>query len=347
MGLPHSSARVLVYSFARPRSSGYTTWLVDDVSRAQLSIRLAMAYRPQFSEGLLYRTQYSLRSGEVSRSITVDSGISLLRYTGGATRDASPSVHVWPGEYHGSDISVIPAPGLQDTVLRAPGDYVVVKAERAGKLDLHIRARRPGGSVGAQFELNRVALPLTPGFAPSGLGPQILAHIAHRGDILFDAGDWICGPENPARIEGLEIRWPARPDGLLLFYSVTSDGHEQHMPREYGLDEYAGTRGRSRPLSGVRFRLANLDGENMELRIEALFQGYGVRSATGRDVSLTGPTGREPLLGLRLAVEPASQVPHTPRQNPALKIVRPRSRVQMFRGTGPAPESSSRPERPQ
>jgi hypothetical protein len=28
-----------------------------------------------------------------------------------------------------------------------------------------------------------------------------------------------------------------------------------------------------------------------------------------------------------------------------LKIVRPRSRVQMFRGTDPAPGSSSRPER--
>jgi hypothetical protein len=346
MGLLHPSANVLVYSFARPRSSGYTTWLVDVLSRAQLSIRLVMAYRPQFFEGLLYRTQYSLHSGEVSRSITVDSGISLLRYAGSAARDASPSVHVCPGEYQGSAISVIPAPGLQDTVLRAPGDYVVVKAERAGNLDLRIRARRPGGSVGAQFELDRVALPLTPGTGPSGLGPRILAHIERRGDVLFDAGNWICGPENPARIEGMEIRWPARPHGLLLFYSVTAGGSEQHMPREYGLDEYAGTRGLSRPLSGVRFRLANPDPENMELRVEALFQGCGVRSASGRDVALTGPTGREPLLGLRFAVEPASRIPPT-RQNPALKIVRPRSRVQMFRATDPASGSNSRPQRQQ
>jgi hypothetical protein len=279
----------------------------------------------------LYRTQYPTRSDEEFQCVSVSSGVSLLRYTGSAAGEASPSVHVRPVEHHASDISLIPAPGLQDSVLRAPGDYLIVRADRAGELDLRVRARRPGGSIDAQLELDRVALPLSRPSARSGFGLDILAHIARRGDAIFGAGDWICGPERPARIEGLEIRWPARPNGVSLFYSVTTGGQARRVSREYAIDEYAGTRGLSRPLIGVRFRLVGSRAEGLELRVEALFERCGVKSATGQDISLAGSTGNEALLGLRLAAEPVSRLPNAPRENLASKIVRPRNRVQVFR----------------
>ena len=67
------------------------------------------------------------------------------------------------------------------------------------------------------------------------------------------------------------------------------------------LGTFAGTRGRALALTGVVLEMSG----NTELQFsaEAIFLSAPTLRAFGRRVVLSGPTGREPLVGLRIAVE--------------------------------------------
>ena len=60
------------------------------------------------------------------------------------------------------------------------------------------------------------------------------------------------------------------------------------------------------PLTGVMLELSGPDASLYQFSFEALFLGSPVMRATGERVVLSGPTGREPLVGLRVALEEAS-----------------------------------------
>jgi hypothetical protein len=65
---------------------------------------------------------------------------------------------------------------------------------------------------------------------------------------------------------------------------------------------FVGTRGQARPLTEVRFELDGPAAEDAELVIDALFQGGMPVRAKGRSICLTGSSGREALVGLRVAL---------------------------------------------
>ena len=60
------------------------------------------------------------------------------------------------------------------------------------------------------------------------------------------------------------------------------------------------------PLTNVMLELSGPDASAYQFSVEALFLGAPVMHASGERVVLSGPTGREPLVGLRLALEEAS-----------------------------------------
>ena len=250
--------------------------------------------------------------------MVLEAGLYLLRYQSTHASDDPPFIEVQPSDVDLGGISLLAGPGALPDRLTSPGVYILVQAEHAGALNLTVCARQPGGSVDAEVRLERIVTAthqddsvLPPSHDATSSRPQqggsstdeleILAHVSHRGDTVSGHGEWICGPDLPMPIEGFEIRWPNKPEGVELSYSGMSGRRNQHR-REMRPGQFAGTRGKSAPLLGLTLGLKGARARNYELRCDAMFLGSPVISKHGSELTFSGPTGREPLVGFRLSV---------------------------------------------
>jgi hypothetical protein len=68
------------------------------------------------------------------------------------------------------------------------------------------------------------------------------------------------------------------------------------------LGTYAGTRGRALPITGVVLEIGGT--ERFVFVAEATFLNAPTLRAVGKRVMLSGPTNREPLVGIRISVNP-------------------------------------------
>lgn len=124
-----------------------------------------------------------------------------------------------------------------------------------------------------------------------------------------------------------------KPDGLAVRYSVKMP---KGSPSSGPLGTFAGTRGKALPLVGVLLELAGEEASNFELVVDAVFLGSPEKHSTGQKVVLAGPTGREPLVGIRIGIEPVVQTDlrkSTVEARPPKK--QQSSRVKVFRSTDP------------
>jgi hypothetical protein len=157
-----------------------------------------------------------------------------------------------------------------------------------------------------------------------------MAHVARRGDISANSGEWIAGPTKPATLEGVQITWNA-PSGLALEYQVLASGAGGRWSIWVSSGEFAGTRGRSLPLTGVRLRLSGAGADAYQLRGQALFLGSSVMTQEGREIELVSMTGIDPLVGLRLEVGiSSSHRSEAAAVQPRAEQVPARSRIRVF-----------------
>jgi hypothetical protein len=159
-------------------------------------------------------------------------------------------------------------------------------------------------------------------------GFKILGHVAGRGDVIAGPNAWIAGPTAPSRVEGVALEWPDKPAGVDIHYAVRFANGQAGSGRMVPLGTYAGTRGRALPLTAVVLEMSGTD--DLEFVAEAGFLNAPTLRAVGKRVMLSGPTNREPLVGIRIGIErtaTAEQVvtPATPAK-PAGS-----SRVRVFR----------------
>ncbi len=247
-------------------------------------------------------------------------------------RNAAPAVRVAP--QNAAEVELIAWPDASSHELRAPGDGLVIRALRDTTIIFEVMPAYEGGSVDAELQLEPVSRLAHAGFSrgeATAAPPvptrqaiavddiEILAHVSRRGDVVIPAGEWICGPDYPMAIEGLEVRWPRRPTGLEIVTTVSvSKNGIRHLPASVTGD-FAGTRGRAAPIVSVEFSLTGERAQAFALRADALFLGASVQSRSGRSISLTGPTGREPLVGLRLSVV-TQEVYESNRGEPRAKV---------------------------
>lgn len=254
--------------------------------------------------------------GVQERVIHVPPGLFVLRYLagGGAVRP----VRVSPP--HDADAALLAPPGMTGFELVAPGDGLVVSARREVGLTLRwaaraggepqfalepvssiARARQAEGQTVLPAVLDRERLAHPAGAEGDEL--QILAHVARRGDVVARAGEWLGGPDAPAVIEGLELRWPNPPRGLDVAMRLTVNDHGPSRLPEVGLGRFSGTRRRAAPVVGVDFQLEGRRPEDWVIACDVLFEGQQVVCARGTRIALRGRTGREPLTGLRLSIQ--------------------------------------------
>ena len=131
---------------------------------------------------------------------------------------------------------------------------------------------------------------------------EILAHVARRGDVVVQAGQWICGPQLPMAIEGLELRWKNRPPGVDIVSRATINARGLRTLAEQSIGSFLGTRGRAAPITALTLALVGPASEDFSLACDALFLGLPIISTIGKSCIFSGTAGNEPLVGLRLSV---------------------------------------------
>ncbi|MEG9528243.1 MAG: hypothetical protein MIL41_21155, partial [Hyphomicrobiales bacterium] len=256
---------------------------------------------------------------------------------------------------------VISAPGDRHGVISSPGGCVVVRAERAGTLQVTVQAMAGVGAPEAELRLEplqsgeperadfgappRDAEPFrgveprsrsSRGTATQRPQLEVLGHVSRRGDVLAGAGEWIAGPDAPAPIEGVALRALEALD-VAIEYQVLIGGPGAAWTR-WTAEGYAGTRGKFGTLNGVRLRLTGPGASAFQFEAEALFLGSAAVHRKGREIELSSYSGADPLVGLKVAVITAERQV-SPTNARAAEALEPDSgqrlgRVRVFRATG-------------
>ena len=282
-----------------------------------------------------------MQRAKQQQTVAINRGQFLVRYTTAEDKEQPPKVTVAPDPASTKDISLLLHPDHKEAVLWQPDSCLVVRAIAAGKLSIQVEPAQEGGSAAATVKIEplnqgEIAPPLVPSKKPDNsridLGNiRILGHVAGIGDVLVNANEWIAGPSAPSRIEGISIDWPGKPPNLEIHYAVKTAKPQTDSGRKIGLGSFSGTRGKAIPVVGVMLELSGPEAANFQFSAEAIFLGSPAMRITGKRLVASGPTGREPLVGLRLAVENVGAVARPQKKPSARTSARSEGRVRVFR----------------
>jgi hypothetical protein len=107
-------------------------------------------------------------------------------------------------------------------------------------------------------------------------------------------------------IEGVTLHWAA-PEGLRLEYQALTAGAGGQWSPWVPAGAFAGTRGQSLPLVGLRVRIAGALSGRYRLQGEAIFLGLPAVADSGDLLEFSSYAGVDPLVGLRLELAPAER----------------------------------------
>jgi hypothetical protein len=189
-------------------------------------------------------------------------------------------------------------------VLDAPADLLVTAyLEKSGaavpalKID---KIRLDGEDAGG---------PLAPQVVPPK-GLSAIGHLERRGDVLAKPGETLGSPEGDLRLEGIQLMWPDKPEGVDIAYSALVEGAGETPKATTG--QFCGTRNAARRLVGVTFGLTGKAADHYRIEGEVHFSG-GFKAAIDSGAALQGPTGVEHLTALRINVKKKNPWEASPR----------------------------------
>lgn len=247
---------------------------------------------------------------EQQKKLSLDRGLFFINYKSADDSVSPPRVIVAPAEGHERRMEIILHPDATEPTLYSPNSGLVVRINTPATLQVQVRPTRPGGSQSAivrveQIQAGRIPDAASPGngvglhVATEGL--KVLGHVAGRGDIVVGPDAWIAGPAAPSRVEGVALEWPDKPASIDIRYAVQFANGQTGSGKMVPLGTYAGTRGRALPLTGVVLEMSGTD--ELKFVAEAGFLNAPTLRAVGKRVVLSGPTSREPLVGIRIGIE--------------------------------------------
>jgi len=283
------------------------------------------------------------------RIVDLERGLFLVRYAAADSDARPPTIKVSPEPLSDKNVSLVLHPDQRDAVLWQPGACLVVRSATTSKLSIEVTPAQDGGSVVATVNLER----LTQGESSAGhlqakdlagssydlRDLRLLGHVASIGDVVVSANEWLAGPAAPSRIEGIAIEWPGKPEDVDIYYSVETARPQTVSGRTMDLGSFAGTRGKAMPLVGVIFELSGAGAPNLQFNVGAIFLGSPATQITGRRIELSGPTGREPLVGLRVSLEEVGATARPQPMTSANRSGRTSSGVRVFRSRPKAGQS--------
>lgn len=260
--------------------------------------------------------------------VTIDRGLFLVRYATAEDQARPPRVKLSADPGSNGNISFVLFPDHHEPVLWQPETCLVVRALAASKLAVQVLPMEKGGSTAAVVRIE----PLNQGkAAPSlrrdqpalDLGSfRVLGHLTRRGDVIVNSDEWLAGPTMPARIEGISIDWPGKPADLEIRYAVKTAKSQSISGRIVQLGGFAGTRGKAMPLVGLTVEMGGAAASDFQMSAEAIFLGAPAMRVQGKRIVLSGPTGREPLVGLRLGIGTVRRIEPLARKRASAKSER-------------------------
>lgn len=259
------------------------------------------------------------------KTVSINRGLYLIRYDSAQDTRDPPRGRVFaePGNDH--HVVILSHPDVADGVLSGPGSMAVVRSIQPAKLVIEVVPTRDNGSVAATIKVEALsqstgaastaaaATAASPSTAPlaSAVDLQdfkLVGHVAGVGDIAVRADEWLAGPTSPSRVEGFAIEWPGKPPGLEIGYAARIGGPKPVSTNMGSIGSFAGTKGRALPLVGANLELSGPLAPQFELTVETIFLGSPKQRQSGPRLTFSGPTGREPLVGLRVALGRLGQV---------------------------------------
>jgi hypothetical protein len=248
------------------------------------------------------------------QTVNIARGLFLVRYAAAGDPVQPPMIKLSPHPAPNKDIGFLLHPDQNEAVLWQPESCLVVRALAPGKLSVEVTPTQEGASAAATVRIEPLsqgtpAAAATPTKEPrNGLlsdlsGLRILGHVAGLGDQFFNINEWIAGPAAPSRIEGISIDWPDMPDDLEIRYAVKTPEPQPASGRAMGVGSFAGTRGRTIPIVSVLLEMSGPAADDLQFVVQSIFLGAPIKRTTGKRVVASGPTGREPLVGLRINIE--------------------------------------------
>lgn len=247
---------------------------------------------------------------EQQKMLSLDRGLFFINYKSAEDSVSPPRVIVAPAQGHERRMEIILHPDATEPTLCKPDSGLVVRVNTPATLQVQVRAMRPGGSRSAIVRVEQIQPGRIPDAPDSGNGMglhvateglKVLGHVAGRGDIIVGPNAWIAGPAAPSRVEGVALEWPDKPSSVEIRYAVQLANGQTGSGRMVPLGAYAGTRGRALPLTGIVLEMSGT--EELKFVAEAGFLNAPTLRAVGKRVVLSGPTNREPLVGLRIGIE--------------------------------------------
>jgi len=271
------------------------------------------------------------------QTVAIKRGLFLVRYTAAEDQAQPPRVEISPDPASAKDIGFLLHPDHKEAVLWQPETCLVMRALAPGKLAVKVVPLQEGGSVAATVRieaLNQGNAAQEKGrskVAHDGGDFRLLGHVSGLGDVVVDANQWLAGPSAPSRIEGISIDWPDKPRNLNIHYAVKTAKPQNVSGRKMQMGTFAGTRGKAMPIVSLMFELSGRDAAEFELSVEAIFLGAPAARITGKRVVASGPTGREPLVGLRISLDSIFEATQPKAKATAAKPERSAGRVRVFR----------------
>lgn len=258
--------------------------------------------------------------------LQVTRGLYLLRYVSAVETVSPPAGWASVPPNFQESVRLISAPGDVPNRLEYPGSSLVLLAEGPGEITIDLRSRSVDAPLEAEFRLEPLgnqardnAPNLAAAASPtvkspvasagpvvensaigSGARRRLVAHIAGRGDVAFEFGDWVGGPEAPCQIEGIQLS-SSELDPFLEVQALPAGSGAVWTPWCKN-GEFAGTRQQARPLIGLRFRLNEAGQRQYSLAGDALFLSHPAVKASGTRIEFVSPNHRDPLIGIRFAV---------------------------------------------
>ncbi|HUR88855.1 MAG TPA: hypothetical protein VMZ74_07210 [Ramlibacter sp.] len=208
---------------------------------------------------------------------------------------------------HNGQIQALYTPGTDGSLLRDGTDCIVMQVLNA-PVDILVTAYldKAGVAVPA-LKVDKIRIDGDEA-APKAIevpkkGLTLIGHVERTGDVLAREGETLGNPANALRLEGFQLVWPDKPQGLDLTYTAKVEGAGPTKTVSTG--HFCGTRNAAKRLVGVTFALTGAKASDYELKGRAFFSG-GYEADIVSGSALSGPTGMEHLSGIQLKVQPAA-----------------------------------------